>query len=49
MSFLTLAYQWGWVKAAQLQTAVAAKTLTADQYKTITGTDYAPATTGGTT
>lgn len=47
MSFLTLAYKWGWIAKAQLQAQVASGKLTADEYKTITGEDYAPAGTGG--
>lgn len=41
MAFWTLAYQRGWATKAQLGQAVAKGLITAEQYKEITGEDYA--------
>lgn len=43
MVFWALAYSRGWATATQLGQAVAQGQITADEYKTITGEDYADA------
>ena len=48
MTFWQIAYSRGWATKEQLQEAVAKGKITAADYKTITGEDYAPAGTGGT-
>ena len=49
ITFLTLAYKWGWATIAQFKTAVVNSKITAEQYKTITGEDYSAAATASTT
>ena len=46
MTFWQIAYARGWATLAQMQQAVSKGLITADDYKTITGEDYAE---GGTT
>lgn len=41
MSFLILAYGWGWITKDALEAAVASEKLTEAQYQTITGEVYA--------
>lgn len=41
MVFWTIAYQRGWATKAQLAQAVVKGQITAEQYKEITGEDYA--------
>lgn len=43
MTFWVLAYSRGWTSKAQLGQAVAKGRITAENYKTITGEDYANA------
>ena len=41
MTFWSMAYKYGWATKAQLKQAVALKVITAEEYKTITGEEYA--------